>query len=99
MDEMTLGELARALARIEDRQKEQATQYVPMQVYTLEIGSLRAELVEQKADLAQARQESKEAEKQRIVDRRWWITAIAIPTALFLLNTILPILTGSGAAP
>ncbi|MFC4565519.1 hypothetical protein ACFO4E_26990 [Nocardiopsis mangrovi] len=103
MDEMTSGEISRALDRIEkgfaDHRREVAEhlgQMVSEQVYDLEVGALRNEVVALKGELAQALQDAKDSDHQRVVDRRWWIAAIAVPILLFLLNTALPILTGEG---
>ncbi|GAB3213332.1 hypothetical protein GCM10027294_43890 [Marinactinospora endophytica] len=102
--EMTIGEVARALARIEQGQRElrdelasRMNQMVPMQVYTLEISALRGELVELKADLATqekeveadlaaVRDDLRTADRQRIIDRRWWLTAVGIPVAALLIQ-------------
>jgi hypothetical protein len=105
VDDLTLGELARALARIEDRQKEQATQYVPMQVYTLQHATMQAEIAELKGEIAATREahgsevESVRAEvraetRQRIADRRWWLTAIGIPVASLILQYLAPLIGG-----
>jgi predicted nucleic acid-binding Zn-ribbon protein len=65
---MTIGELHRVLARIEEGQKdlrrelaESRAQMVPMQVYTLEIAALRSESAELKAELVAGRKEQEGA--------------------------------------
>ncbi|HLU76159.1 MAG TPA: hypothetical protein VKZ82_28535 [Nonomuraea sp.] len=112
--EMTTGEIARALSRIEsgmaDMRREvgeRLGQMVPMQVYTLQHQALSEEIVELKAEVAEERKkrsaevaevraEVTAAERQRVTDRRWWMTAVLIPVVSLVLTYVAP-LVGGGA--
>lgn len=113
-DEMTPGEIARSLARIEAGQAdlrrelgERLDRTVPLEVYqvqhralTEEIAELKAEISAERKDRAEElsalREDIAESRRQRVLDRRWWMTAVAIPSAGLVGNYLSPLLGGGG---
>ncbi|MBV2364256.1 hypothetical protein [Streptomonospora nanhaiensis] len=109
-EDMTLGELARLIERVEHGQQamrqelsQRLDRTVSTDIYTVQHRAVMEEIAELKAahakgvqdfedDVAQVREEVRAEARQRIADRRWWLTAIGIPVAALVLQYAGPLL-------
>ncbi|MFC7739689.1 hypothetical protein ACFQXA_38050 [Nocardiopsis composta] len=101
---MTIGEVARALARIEAGQadlrreiSERLDRTVSAELYGSQHKVVLDEIAEIKGDLDGLRTEVRAQEQQRVMDRRWWLTAVLIPSAGLVASYVGPLLGGGGS--
>lgn len=81
-DEPSLGEIGRAIVRIE----QQLDHLVSVKVYEANRDADRQMLARLDADLRAERTEREKLEERRTSDRRWTVTAIVLPIAGMLLQ-------------
>lgn len=100
-DDVTLGELARLIRRVEEGQQAmqrdlnaRMDRTVSSELYTVQHKATLDKIAELETDLGEVRQEARAADDKRVTDRRWWIAAVAVPVGLVLVDFVFPLLGG-----